>query len=114
MSQARMQLPSRVQTGELVRARLLVAHPMETGYLQDLNGRTIARNVIRELTCDYGGRQVFRVEPSSGISGNPFFEFFFRAEQTCELLVRWVDDQGLQGQLRQMLQVQPPASRPAS
>jgi hypothetical protein len=28
--------------------------------------------------------------------------------------VRWVDDQGLQGQLRQMLQVQPPASRPAS
>ena len=39
MSQARMQLPSRVQTGELVKARLLVAHPMETGYLQDLNGR---------------------------------------------------------------------------
>jgi hypothetical protein len=57
---------------------------------------------------------VFRVEPSSGISGNPFFEFFFRAEQSGELLVRWVDDQGLQGQLRQMLQVQPPASRPAS
>ena len=111
MSQARMQLPSRVQHGEIVKARLLVAHPMETGYLQDLSGKTIARNVIRELTCEYGGRQVFRVEPSSGISGNPFFEFFFRAGESGELLVRWIDDQGQVGELRQMLRVQPPSSR---
>lgn len=81
MSQARLQLPNRVAHGEVVKARLLVAHPMETGYLQDLSGKTIPRNVIRELTCDYGGRQVFRVEPSSGISGNPLFEFFFRARK---------------------------------
>ncbi len=79
MSNARLQLPAQVNHGELVRARLLVAHPMETGYLQDLSGKTVPRNVIRDLVCEYGGRQIFRVEPSSGISGNPFFEFFFRA-----------------------------------
>jgi hypothetical protein len=48
------------------------------------------------------------------MAGARFFgSSFFRAEQTGELLVRWVDDQGQQGQLRQTLQVQPPASRPA-
>ena len=66
--------------------------------------------MIVELTCEYGGRQVFRVEPSSGISGNPFFEFFFRAGETGELLVSWIDDQGVRGQLRQQLRVQGPSS----
>lgn len=107
---ARLQLPNLVKTGDVVKARLLVAHPMETGYLQDLSGKTIARNVIRELSCDYAGRQVFRVEPSSGISGNPLFEFFFRAQTSGELLIRWIDDAGQTGELRQMLRVQDPQS----
>jgi sulfur-oxidizing protein SoxZ len=110
MSNARLQLPAQVNHGELVRARLLVAHPMETGYLQDLSGKTVPRNVIRDLVCEYGGRQIFRVEPSSGISGNPFFEFFFRAGETGDLLISWVDDQGVRGQLRQLLRVQGPSS----
>lgn len=112
MSQARLQLPQQVAHGQVVRARLLIEHPMDTGYLQDLSGKPVPRNVIRDLSCDYGGRQVFRVEPSSGISGNPFFEFFFRAEETGELRINWIDERGQQGELRQLLRVQPPASRP--
>lgn len=111
MSQARLLLPQSVAPGQVVKARLLVAHPMETGYLQDLSGKVIPRNVIRQLSCDYGGQQVFRVEPSSGIAGNPLFEFFFRAQQSGEVLIRWVDDAGQTGELRQQLRVQPPASR---
>lgn len=111
MSQARLLLPQQVASGEVVQARLLVAHPMETGYLQDLSGKTIPRNVIRELSCEYAGHQVFRVEPSSGIAGNPLFEFCFRAQHTGEVLIRWVDDMGQTGELRQSLRVQPPASR---
>jgi sulfur-oxidizing protein SoxZ len=113
MSLARLQLPQQVVSGQIVKVRLLVAHPMETGYLQDLSGKTIPRNVIRELHCEYGGREVFRVEPSSGIAGNPLFEFFFRAQQTGELLIRWIDDAGQQGELRQLLRVQGPLSPPA-
>ncbi|MFM7343347.1 MAG: thiosulfate oxidation carrier complex protein SoxZ [Betaproteobacteria bacterium] len=109
MTQARLLLPQQVAPGEVVKARLLVAHPMETGYLQDLAGKTVPRNIIRELSCEYGGRQVFRVEPSSGIAGNPLFEFCFRAQFSGELLVRWVDDEGRVGQLRQSLRVQPAA-----
>ena len=113
MGNARLLLPASMAPGEVVKARLLVEHPMHTGYLQDLQGRLIPRNVILRLTCDYGGREVFRVEPSSGIAGNPLFEFFFRVQAPGELLVRWVDDQGVAGQLRQAVNVQLPAARPA-
>jgi sulfur-oxidizing protein SoxZ len=101
MANARLLLPNSMASGDVVKARLLVEHPMHTGYLQDLQGRLIPRNVILRLTCDYGGREVFRVEPSSGV------------QAPGELLVRWVDDQGVAGQLRQAVNVQLPAARPA-
>ena len=113
MSTARLLLPDSMAPGDVVKARLLVQHPMHTGYLQDLQGRLIPRNVIVQLTCAYGGREVFKVEPSSGVAGNPLFEFFFRVQAPGELLVRWVDDQGVAGELRQAVNVPSPAARPA-
>jgi sulfur-oxidizing protein SoxZ len=113
MTNARLLLPDSIAPGDVVKARLLVQHPMHTGYLQDLQGRLIPRNVIVQLTCAYGGREVFKVEPSSGIAGNPLFEFFFRVQAPGELLVRWVDDQGVVGELRQTVNVQSPAAQPA-
>ena len=113
MSNARLLLPDSIVPGDVVKARLLVQHPMHTGYLQDLQGRLIPRNVIVQLTCEYGGREVFKVEPSSGVAGNPLFEFFFRVQAPGELLVRWVDDQGVAGELRQAVTLQSPGARPA-
>ena len=104
---ARIQWPERVQAGDVVKVRLLVQHPMETGYLQNLLGQLLPRNVIRTLTCTWGQQEVFRVEPSSGISANPLFEFFVRAEQTAEMHVAWTDDRGVKGHLRQTLTVLP-------
>jgi hypothetical protein len=70
---------------------------METGYLLDLNNRRIARNVINDLRCTYLGQEVFRIEPSSGLSANPYVEFFLRATQTGEITIDWVDDRGERG-----------------
>jgi sulfur-oxidizing protein SoxZ len=111
MTNARLQLPERMVHGEVVKARLLVQHPMDSGYLQDLQGKTVPRNIIRLLTCHYDDREIFRVEPSSGVAGNPLFEFFFRALESGQLRIRWVDDRGQTGELLQALRVQPPASR---
>ena len=36
MAFARIQWPERVLAGDVVKVRLLVQHPMDTGYLQDL------------------------------------------------------------------------------
>jgi thiosulfate oxidation carrier complex protein SoxZ len=110
MSNARLQLPARIERGDVIKARLLIQHPMDSGYLQNLLGQLIPRNVIVWLTCDYDGQQVFKVEPSSGMAGNPLFEFYFRAGESGELRVRWLDEQGVAGELRQSVVVLQPTS----
>ena len=107
MNLARMQWPERIAAGDVVKVRLLVQHPMDTGYLQDLLGKMVARNVIRLLTCKLGAREVLRVEPSSGIAANPLFEFFVHATETAEMHVEWIDDRGNRGELKQTMTVLP-------
>lgn len=105
MIQARLLLPERIAAGDVVMVRLLIQHAMETGYRQDVNGRVIPRNVIRLVRCELAGNEVFRAEPSSGLSANPLFEFSVRARQSAEWLVQWEDEQGLKGELRQLMSV---------
>jgi len=105
MAQARFDMPTQVRAGEVFKLRLLIQHPMETGYLLDLNNQRIARNVITDLRCTYLGQEVFRIEPSSGLSANPSVEFFLRASQSGEIRIDWVDDRGERGQITRMLSV---------
>jgi sulfur-oxidizing protein SoxZ len=78
---------------------------MDTGYLQDFTGKVVPRNIIRVLTCHLGSQEVFRIEPSSGIAANPFFEFYVRATATAEFKIEWLDDKGVKGQHLQIFNV---------
>ena len=111
MTIARVQWPDKVSAGEVVKVRILIQHPMDTGYLQDLLGKLVPRNVIRLLICKLGSREVLRVEPSSGIAANPLFEFFVRATETAEMHVTWVDDKGQRGEHTQTMVVSPSATK---
>jgi len=111
MNLARLHWPERIVAGDVVKVRLLVQHAMDTGYLQDLLGKMVPRNVIRLLTCKLGTREVLRVEPSSGIAANPLFEFFVRATETAEMHVEWVDDRGRRGEYKQTMAVLPAPPR---
>jgi sulfur-oxidizing protein SoxZ len=79
---------------------------METGYLQDLSGHTIPRNVIQWIRVEYDQREVFRVDTSSGIAANPFFEFYLRATVTGLVQVSWIDDAGVRGEYAKLLALQ--------
>jgi hypothetical protein len=52
-----------------------------------------------------GSQEVFRIEPSSGIAANPFFEFYVRATATAEFKIEWLDDKGVKGQHLQIFNV---------
>lgn len=110
MNLARIHWPDRIVAGDVVKVRLLVQHPMETGYLQDLFGKMLPRNVIRQLTCKLGSQEVFRIEPSSGIAANPLFEFFVRATETAVMHVEWIDDRGSPGNFKQTMTILPASS----
>ena len=105
MSIARVQVPAEAKRGELIAVRVAIQHPMETGFRYDNMGRAIPKNVINTLTCRYNGQEVFRAEMGSGVSANPYLQFYVRAEATGELVFDWIDDAGERGSERAMLTV---------
>ena len=94
MTGARIQVPAQVRRGEAFEVKILIRHPMESGFNYTDDGKPIARNVIRLVTCRYNGVEVFRIEPSSGVAANPLFIFYVTARDSGELVFEWTDDVG--------------------
>ena len=97
MARSRIQVPPQARRGEAVEVRILIQHPMETGFRRDVNGQRVARNVLHSFACRYNGAEVFRATLSSGIAANPSLRFFFRAEKSGELEFWWLDDDEVEG-----------------
>jgi len=93
----KIQVPPSVKRGEPFEVKVLVQHPMETGFRRDLDGHAIPMNIVDKLACTYGGHEVFRAEFGSGVSANPYVAFFVVAEASGELAVEWSDDRGEKG-----------------
>ncbi len=105
MPDARISVPARVARGQPFEVRIQIRHPMETGYRTDDVGKSIPRNVIRELTCRYAGDVAFAAKLSSGIAANPYVRFFVTATTSGELVFDWVDDRGVRGSERASVDV---------
>jgi sulfur-oxidizing protein SoxZ len=105
MPAARIQLPQRVQRGELVEVRLSIQHAMETGFRLDANGQRIPRNAVHSLVCRYNGVEVFRATLGTGIAANPYLRFFTRAVESGDLEFWWLDDDEVEATARARLTV---------
>ena len=97
MPDARINVPAAVARGKPFEVRILIRHPMETGYRTDDTGKSIPRNVIRTFTCRYNGETVFSARLSPGIAANPYLRFFVTARESGELTFEWIDDAGARG-----------------
>lgn len=105
MADARIQVPAQVRRGDTFEVKLLIAHPMESGFNYTHDGKPIPRNAIRSVTCRYNGTEVFRIEPSSGVAANPLFAFYVTAHDSGQLVFEWVDDTGASASARAGLTV---------
>lgn len=94
---ARVLLPQEAKRGEVIEVRIVIQHPMETGFRYDNNGRAIPKNVINSFTCRYSGVEVFRAEMGSGIAANPYLQFYVVAGASGEFVFDWIDDSGNRG-----------------
>jgi len=94
MANARIQVPTEIKRGNIFEVRILIRHPMETGFRHDDVGKAIPQNIINQLTCRYNGIEVFRAELFPGIAANPYLSFFTTATTSGELEVSWNDDTG--------------------
>ena len=101
----RMSVPPSARRGEAFEIRVLVQHPMETGFRRDMNGQAIAMNVVDKLVCRYAGREVFRAELGTGMAANPYLVFYAIADTSGEVVIEWSDDRGETGRVAAMLTV---------
>ena len=104
---ARIQVASPVRRGQAMEVRLLIQHPMETGFRYEFSGTSIAQNVIHSMSAEYGGRVVFRARMGSGVAANPLLQFWVRPDQSGDIRVVWEDDQGVKGQVSARIEVLP-------
>jgi sulfur-oxidizing protein SoxZ len=101
----RVQVPPQVRKGEPFEIRVLVQHPMETGFRRDQNGAAVPLNIVDKLVCRIGGREVFRAELGTGIAANPYLSFYAIAEQSGQVEVEWSDDRGARGRASALVHV---------
>jgi len=94
---ARIQVPREARRGDLIEVRIIIQHPMETGFRYDSMGRQTPRNVIDRFECRYGGVEVFRAALGAGIAANPYLRFFVRAKESGKIECRWVDQENVSG-----------------
>jgi sulfur-oxidizing protein SoxZ len=105
VSVARLRVPPRAARGEIIEIRLLLEHPMENGFRRDSLGRAMPKNIVHTLLVRYDGRDILRGELGTGIAANPYLAFFTRAMASGEVVVSWLDDAGLQGEVRASIEV---------
>lgn len=105
MANARISVPREAKRGEPIEVRVLIQHPMETGFRHDAVGRAIPKNVIHTLVCRYNGTEVFRAQLNSGIAANPYLTFYTIAQDSGELEFEWQDDAGKTDTARAPLEV---------
>lgn len=88
-------LPPAAARGEVVELRVLISHPMETGYRRDADGRPLPRDLIRRFSCHCDGELVFAAELHAAIAANPYLAFPMRVgDGPGALEFRWEGDNG--------------------
>lgn len=99
MINGRLQVPATVRKGEPFPIRVLVQHPMETGFRRDMDGKAVPINIVESIVCRIGTQEIFRAELGSGVAANPYLAFFAVAQTSGEVVVEYRDDRGEQGRV---------------
>ena len=93
-TRALVTVPRSARRGDIVDVRLLVQHPMETGYRTASDGQPLARDLIRRVECRFDGEPVFAADLHAAIAANPYLAFTLRVDAPGTLEVTWQGDNG--------------------
>ena len=102
MARALITVPASARRGEIIEIRVLVQHPMETGYRRSSDGDLLPRDLIRRFVCRFvdanktvgAGDIVFAATLHAAIAANPYLSFNLRAISSGTLMFSWDGDNG--------------------
>lgn len=89
MADALVNIPKTAAAGEIIEIKLMISHPMETGFRPRADGSLVPRDIIKTVRCLYDGETVLEIELNPAISANPFFVFPLRADRSGEIVLEW-------------------------
>lgn len=92
MTRALVNVPKTAARGEVIEIRAMIAHVMETGYREGVNGILIPRNIIKRFVCKYDGAEIFSAELFPAMAANPYIAFHTVATKSGTITFEWVDD----------------------
>lgn len=95
IGRVRVRVPSSIRTGDVVRVRAQIIHPMERNE-RDAQGRILPKpyNYLTRVTATYLGRPIVTFETTQSVSENPVFSFTFRAVAAGPLTLTFLDTRG--------------------
>jgi sulfur-oxidizing protein SoxZ len=96
---ARLIVPGLVQPGEEFAVRLLIQHPMETGFRRDDAGAMVAANIIETITMTLDGETVFKGAVLNALTANPSLTVLIAAKKSGTLRADWRDQAGNMGSI---------------
>jgi sulfur-oxidizing protein SoxZ len=94
MARTLIQAPGSVRRGDSFSLRVLLQHPMESGYRPGADGKVLPRDIVRRFACSYNGERVVEVELFPAIAANPYLEFSALALDSGTLAFEWEGDSG--------------------
>ncbi len=94
IGKVKIRIPSGIKAGDVVRARVLVLHPMEI--VERKAGKPVDKNYlfINRVVVSYAGREIGLFDLTQSVSENPFLSFAFRAAEPGQLKVTFLDTHG--------------------
>lgn len=93
-TRALVTVPRSARRGDIVEVRLLVQHPMETGYRTGNEGQPLPRDLVRRVECSFDGAAVFAADLHAAVAANPYLAFTLRIDGPGMLEVTWQGDNG--------------------
>jgi len=94
MARVLINVPKTCRKGDVIDIKVLISHPMESGFRRDEQGQVIPRKIINKFTCAWDGEEVFSADLFPAIAANPFLSFSALAVASGTLSMSWVDDDG--------------------
>lgn len=94
-----LRLPPSPKAGAVIELSALIAHPMETGYRVDAEGKPLPRDIIRRFSCLFEAPGAapelwFSAELHPAIAANPYLAFSAVAQRSGRLRFTWEGDRG--------------------
>ena len=95
IGKVRVRIPASIKSGDVVRVRALVIHPMDR-IERDGQGRVVDKkyNYINKVVATYLGNAIVSFDTTQSVSENPFFSFAFKAREPGPLRITFLDTLG--------------------